>query len=339
MEIKSVAPKPYDKSIPPGISFEVSLSHIKYQEAIISVGGWLETDEKKIIANLIEVPERKLTSTEIGAKESVFDSQFKEETYKTTVIAPLDKKGLNYLENRRMKNRKGDLHLNLILNVKSIESKASVSHLHRVSSKEIGLQPPKVSRRSGGLTEGEIIVYAYDREFSPGASNQWILSGNGSPVFLATKVQILRKENIRIPSTDWIHDYAPKLGLGEYFIVEIPKGEKIIEKAWNYVEKAEECFRRWDTKGVFANCRETGSLLDELVKKKFRKNSFIYGERWGRTYSRFENFASLDLHIEDIRKSQKYALEDIKISKADAEHILIVTKALIKLAEELLKES
>ena len=49
----------------------------------------------------------------------------------------------------------------------------------------------------------------------------------------------------------------------------------------------------------------------------------------------FSDFASLDLHMEDIKKSQRYHLEEIKIDKPDVEHVLIVIKALIKYAEQL----
>lgn len=81
------------------------------------------------------------------------------------------------------------------------------------------------------------------------------------------------------------------------FHIEIPKGRKTIQEACNYVEKAEECFRNWNTKGVYAYCREIGALLNGTIKGKFGKNSFIYGERWGRTYGRFEHFQLLARNI------------------------------------------
>ena len=137
---------------------------------------------------------------------------------------------------------------------------------------------------------------------------------------------------------DWLHDFAPKLGLGEYFVIEIPKGIGKIEDAWKYINTAEECFRRWDTKGVFANCREVGYLFNRLIEKKFGKKSFSYKELWGRTYQRFENLASLDLHIEELKKSETYVEEDVKIGKEETEHILILTKILAKYAEELLQK-
>ena len=142
------------------------------------------------------------------------------------------------------------------------------------------------------------------------------------------------KKDIRIPSTDWIHDYSPKLEIGEYFVVEIPKGKKEIEGAWNYIEKAEECFRTWDTKGVFANCREIGELLNKTVSDKFKNSPTI--KKWKRAIEKFKYSASLDLHLEDIKEEKPKG--DIKIGKAGAEHILIITKALIKYAEEILKE-
>ena len=40
--------------------------------------------------------------------------------------------------------------------------------------------------------------------------------------------------------------------------------------------------------------------------------------------------------MEDIKEERPEG--DIKIGKAEAEHILVITKALIKYAEELLKE-
>ena len=336
MKIENIEVKPYDMSIFPSMSFEVEISYIKYREAIMGVNGWLKTDDGKIVAEINETATETTMSDEVGARSSSFDVRFGEEIYKTTLIALLDKRTLDHIEQRRMGDRKGDAKLTLSLNVKSIESKAEISHLHEVDPESIGLTPitiPTKKRKS----KGEIIVSAHDPEFSSIRTNCWILSGAGNPIFLSVEKRLLKEEKT-IPSSDWIHDYAPKLGLGEYFVVEIPKGNKIIEEAWNYVEKAEDCYRRGDTKGAYINCREAGSLLDRTIKTEFEKDSFIYDEGWRRTYNRFSGFASLDLHLEDIKRSSKYSPEDVKIDKSDAEHVLIATKALIKYTGELLRE-
>lgn len=339
MKVENVTPKPYEKSIFPGISFDVEISYRKYQEAIAGINGWLESDDKKIIAEIKEgISEAQRDSSTLAARDSGFDGNFDPGSCNVTLVTLLDRKALSYIENRRMKDRRGDVKLNLNLKVKSINSRAAVCHVHEVEPAKAGLHPVKIP--TGRVEkEGSVLIYANDPGFYSNRTNRWILSGDGSPIFLDVREQVLRKEGIEIGSSYWIHDYAPKLELGEYFIVEIPKGRKIVEDAWNYIGKAEECFRNWATKGVYAHCREIGNLLDRTIKEKFGKDSFIYGERWGRTYGRFEHFASLDLHLEGLKSGQKYSPEEVNIDKkADAEHILIVTKALIKYVEELLRE-
>jgi hypothetical protein len=338
MEIKNVKVGPFEKFIFPCLQFYVEIAYTKYDEMIVNIGGYLESDDGKIIAVVNEVLPQILTSIgELWAKESHYSKEFKEDIYKATLIAILDKKALDYLENSRKRNKKGNVKLILNLHVKFLKSRTSISHLHAIDPHSIGLTP-KVRLSSGREEIGKIVVYAYDSEFIAQSPNQWILSGDKSPVFLELKECPLKAE-ITISSSDWIYDYAPKLGLGEYFVVEIPKGRMVIQDAWSYIEKAEECFRRWDSKGVYAYCREAGKLLNNEIEKKFGKNSFIYNERWGWSYAKFEHLASLDLHIEDIKRSQKYQEEEIKVGRSDAEHLLIITKALIKYAEELLQES
>jgi len=333
MRIENVVPTVYEHSIPPGIIFEVKIAYVRFHEAIIGIEGWLMSDDGKILAKVIEEGSAKLN--EIGARGSIADPKFKEESFTSTLIAILEKKALNHIENRRMKNKKRDVYLTLQLNVKSLASRATISHLHQVDDSNVERLPRvRFSTGSGKTVDGKIIAYAHDSKFSTAYTNMWVISGNAGPVFLSVNEQILMKEGVRIPSTDWIHDYAPKLELGEYFIVEIAKGKMTIKKAWEYVEKAEECYRQWDTKGAYANCREVGKLLSEVIKKRFRKSPII--KKWKRAIEKFEKLTSLDLHEEDIK--EEVPKGEISIGKADTEHNLIVTKALIKYAEELLQE-
>jgi len=336
MKIENIFAAPNEELIPPSIQFIVEISHKVFQEAIIGVSGWLQTDDGKFIATLNEYLFLKPRINEIAARGSSFDNKFKDVIYGTVLIANLSKNALEHIEKRRMLDRKNDVKIKLIINVKYIESKAIVSESFLLDPEDIGL--PKIDiNTASGLRKGNIIVYAYDPKYSTDINNRWIISGRGDPIFLAMAKRTLEKELI-ISSSDWIHDYSPKLELGEFFIVEIPKGEEKIKEAWDYIEKAKECYMNWDTKGVYANCRECGSLLDRTIKSKYGKSSFIYKEKWERTYKRFNDFASLDLHIEDIKRSPEYFSEDVKVEKADVEHTLLVTKMLIKYAKELLKE-
>ena len=140
---------------------------------------------------------------------------------------------------------------------------------------------------------------------------------------------------LEIPQSHWVDKILPLLSFGEYFILEIPKGYKKLEEAWNYIVKADNCYRMWDTKGAFANCREVGTLLDKMMKEKLANNPNI--KKWKRSIDKFNYLSSLDLHTEDIKNEKPEGV--INVNKNDTEHLLIVTKALLKYAEELLIEN
>jgi len=360
MEIKDVELSPYEGTIFPGIVFRVKIGYCPKDETILVIDGWLKTDDKEIVADLKEdVPSSNIKYYgEVIAKLSKLDDQFKKGTYEATLIAPLSRRALEYIEERRGKNKKGDVKLILNLRVRVLESMTCISHIHEVKPEELGLKPIEIEREDGTKISAKLLVFAYDRKYSSSQDNRWILSGDKGPVFIKVAQKVLRKEVI-IPSSDWIYDYAPKLGLGEYFIVEIPKGRETIEKAWNRIRKAEECFRNWDMKGVFSYCREAGEVLNKAMREEFGKDSFTFNERWGRTYLRFFNYVtSLGLHVEDMygkerwedlvkglpkgfprpKRHADYPKGQVRISKSDAEHVLFLTKLLAKYAEELVEE-
>ncbi len=143
--------------------------------------------------------------------------------------------------------------------------------------------------------------------------------------------------NVKIPQSHWVKNILPHLGSTQYFLVEVPKGDKAIAKSWQYVERAEEAFGRWDTKGVLSNCREVGKVLDTTVKGQYGEG-FTYKERWGRAFKVFTHLCSLGLHLEDKSQEEAFSGQEVKITRADAELVLVLTKALMKFAEELMKE-
>jgi hypothetical protein len=158
--------------------------------------------------------------------------------------------------------------------------------------------------------------------------------------YFITDYQIIHEDfDIEIPQSYWLKNVLPNLGVGEFFVIELPKGDNKIKEAWQYIETAEHAYRNWDSKSVFANCRELGTLLDGKIKDKFGKTSFAYLERWQRRYKNYNYFASLDLHLEDTKsKSNNYTLEEMKTYKADAENMILSAKILLKYAQELLNE-
>jgi hypothetical protein len=142
---------------------------------------------------------------------------------------------------------------------------------------------------------------------------------------------------LEVPQSDWVGKALPALGSSAFFIVEIPAGTGHTAQAWALIEKAESAFGQWDTKAVFAHCREAGGALTSLIEKRYPQNAFLRDERWGRAIKEFNHLTSLGLHLEEIKANGKYSADQVRIEKADAECVLIFAKALAKYAEELIR--
>lgn len=351
--MKVIKVEPFEESIEPAIVFTVVENFQKWEKMLVKLEGWLLDRNDRILTPLkeIKVSSPETVVAEIAGKGTVQDKNFQQEKKcEIKFIAFLSGKILDHIENLREKDPKKDVKLKLRIIKKFLVSKAEITHFHEANPKDYGLK---------SIRGESIITYKYDKNYSPSRTDLWIISGNSGPVFLQLNEACEDIENIRIPSADWIHDFAPKLGLGEHYVIEIPKGEKIIKEAWDYIEKAEKAFMEWNIESVFTNCREAGKKLDKAIKKKFGEGSFTYNERWGRAYIRFFNYVvSLGLHLEDMRdknweeliknfplgfprpkKRGDYPDTELKrFGRADAQHAIITTKALIKYAEDLLRE-
>lgn len=141
---------------------------------------------------------------------------------------------------------------------------------------------------------------------------------------------------VEVPQSHWVGKVLPGLGTNKYFLVEVPVQNQQFASAWALIEKAEQAFGRWDTKAVFAHCREAGVALNNFIEKHHNGDSFMKDERWSRVFKEFNHLASLDLHLEEKKSEGKHSQDMVKIEKKDAECLLTMTKVLAKYAEELI---
>lgn len=118
--------------------------------------------------------------------------------------------------------------------------------------------------------------------------------------------------------------------------IEISEMASSSKEVMRYIDLAEKAYNDWDYKGVFNNCREAGSLLNVEVKRALGARSFAFAEKWKRAFANFESFASLALHVEDIRGGKKYTSEEISFTRSDADHMIILTKSLSGFATNLI---
>jgi len=166
--------------------------------------------------------------------------------------------------------------------------------------------------------------------------------GSGSPVYVNTVAlrsdYNTNKFYFAIPFYEW-STIKERMGFPKTIFLEIPEATKPVTDALSYIDAAERAFSNWNTKELYDNCREAGKALDDEVKRKTGSNSFIYVEKWSRAYSNFEKIASLALHVEDLKKSNKYKQEEIVFGKSDSSYLILLTKSLASYASQLIKEA
>jgi hypothetical protein len=144
-----------------------------------------------------------------------------------------------------------------------------------------------------------------------------LIQGENGPVqhrFVAGYQRAPEQPKIRleVSQSHWVNRVSPAFGVGEYFLIEVPKGKKTVQGAWDYLEKSETAFRNWNSKEVYGNCRELGTLLDQTMKNKFGPRDFAYAIRWRRAFNGFSELASWSLHLEDLKKSPKYSPDAVQ---------------------------
>lgn len=336
MDLEKISIRPYDQLTLPALAFDLEITYAIREEAILWLDGYIETDDKKMLGARSLLLQEGLYGEVAATDLSIQRQTPTKQTWRATLVIALTSLDLEYLETRRMEDRKGDVKIALHLHTVSSENRASISPVYTVPPSSLGLAKQEI-RGVYGDTPYSPLIHIQQGMRPQVANEPKLLTGEGtSRSFIAYRLTHYNRDPM-ITSAHWINDFAPKLGLGEYFVVRIPSGERLIKEAWAYVEDAENCFRQWNTKGVYANCREVGSLLDKMMGEKLGKSTFAYGVKWSRACALFNDLSSVDLHLEDFKKSPKYQPQDVVVTRADAESVLLITKLLVKYAEEVLR--
>ncbi len=357
MEISFKSAVPAQNYARPAIRLTFCLKYGRTQEAPTHISGEMAIHDKIIGILNLETP---LPASSLQAlRYKGQQRELGEISMDITMVSVLDRHILDLIEHSRRENKKGDVEFRLNISVNYLSNLAELSHVVALPleivpfSKQSSGETMKALALDPQRTSVELLFHAYqNRDYYQNNSNlQFIVQnanaiGNNQGVGYLTTETLVRDFDERIHSSDWINDFSPALGLGEFFVVEIPTGNKTLEDAWNLLSKAEESFRRWNLEGVISSCRLVGQNLDGFLKKRFDTESFTYRERWERIYGSgktgFTGWLSMPLHSEEIKNEgtggHKYEKSQVIVTEADAEAILLTTKTLIKYAEKLVNE-
>jgi len=218
----------------PAINASINIEYRVNQEAPINLTGNLYFQEK-----LIGMLEPKLTpSQEFYIGPTDYNRKFDSKNLEIQLACVLDNKIVSYMNEVRKSSQKGDVELRIELTLTYLLNKAMVSYIYEIITTEPTFPRdliPSVEKKFGtdNFSSVSILLYAYPRVggYQPNRTNLNLISSTGlgpNDGYLSIKTE---QKNIpyTIKSSDWVHDFLPKLGIGEYEIIEVPKLEETDE--------------------------------------------------------------------------------------------------------------
>jgi hypothetical protein len=127
------------------------------------------------------------------------------------------------MERQRETDKKRDVQFLAEVEVTRLNPKVTLSHLSanepfnaRNIFPNLGLSDPNIF----------VVTYKTDRDHNPNRNDMWILSGEGGKVFAEIFIQGFDVWTI-VKASDWVQDYAPTLGVGRSFSMELPSPEQL----------------------------------------------------------------------------------------------------------------
>jgi len=326
----------------PALEFPLTLSYNSL-EVPLSINGLLVAEDGKVLAQLSELSDlKKRGSKEIGkiaARGTHKDRELSEPNeHMVSLMAPLSKGALNHIDNLRDRNKKGDVVFKLILKVRTLNSISLISPLHEVSPGEIG---PPLREPLENLGKHSLITYGYERDYYPKVGNLWLISGDNGPIFL-----LMNDIQYEIPKTiyasNWIHDFAPQLGIGRFVVAELPIPSPVttehefaerLNRAFEALQKMEEKVKEGEWGEAIEKSRPVAELLrqEDMIRSILDRHGYhedAADSLLGGIKSLFE-YSSKFLHKVD--KDRRTIPPDIKAEKEDAYLTYALSTGLVNL--------
>jgi len=275
MEVKISSLGALTDSVVPALNFKAEISALNNEIPLnLSIVVYSEDNRLLSLSNQIldpmlligkSIQDQVLSVLKATTVQTPQPNETKDFQY--NMIAELAPIALDYLEKVRMKNRKRDVVLNFHISVDYLQVQVWLANLAKYKISGIG------------STQNAIVMASSQRDPNINLLEQ------------VNELLVLKRYLVKYPLTIyasvWINDFSPYLGLGKYFIVEVPQileeinttsvsadikvladringAERIIHKMEDNLRKGE-----WDL--VVEDSRKFWELFKEDVKGKIKE--------------------------------------------------------------------
>ncbi len=260
----------------PAIKARFELKYNLSQEALINLFGNLSFHGKSI--GRLEPNGMLSQEFKIGPTDSNRNYGYK--NLEIDLTCTLDKKIISHMNDARRSSAKGDVDLSIEMGLTYLRNEAYVSYIEEYPLNDSifpGNFKAAIEKRwPNPYKDVSVLLYAYPTQ--PGTYSQYrtnlnLISSTGlgpNDGYLTIKTEKITLETT-IKSSDWIHDFLPKLGIGEYEIIEIPKVKEtndlsvILQRLEDAKDKL---YKDLDIGASLASLRNSIREFKEFVKGK-----------------------------------------------------------------------
>ena len=227
IEFKNIEP---DKDyFTPTLRLDIMWKYSHEKEAMLNAFGKL-IHKGKVIGRL----ELDTHNIEFNIKPSdPFSNVNNEDRTNLSFTIELDAKLSNIINNSRKKDSKGDILLKAEITTVYILNEMSVTFVREYKANDwtSSADQKKHIRQSIGADadDASFLMYSYPKsKFWQQNPNLNILSARADYSYITIR-HITKVLDITIKGSDWVHDFLPILGMGEYEVIEIPRINEIEE--------------------------------------------------------------------------------------------------------------
>jgi hypothetical protein len=319
----------------PAIKASFSLKYRKTQEAPINI--YANVFFKGKIIGRLESKDMLDREFKISPKDY---KDYSEETLDIDLACVLTKKIISYMNNSRRSSDKGDVNLQIETCLTYLRNEAEVSYIEEYNiyntafprdlKDAIAKQWP--DRLSNNIS---VLLYVYPippGTYSQSRSNLNLISSSGvesNNSYISIKIEKKKLEYI-IKSSDWVHDFLPKLGIGEYEVIEIPRikpesNENLFKDSLSKLETAKnELYNLHTGSSMTALRNSLKSFSDDLINLGYgKKNEKGKSEiDYQKIYGDNNNIALLAQDLQQRLYGASSSLNDDTAAHARQTHIM-----------------
>jgi len=315
MKAELVAVEAIEKAVHPTVRFSLQIDLEAAKEVIVSATGALFLPSDMLLAPLFEVPEHEQFEFPLQASP-VANGLYKPTRRWLRLGAQLSHRDIDYIETHREKDRRGDVHLTIHVRVSTLVATAEPWPAQTIVA-EKGLPFFAESKNPNGKA---------------------LLREDPSRGFLLERTVSVDKQHT-IPGTTWLHDFAPRLGLGRFAVVEIPVISspaslgKRIDKAAKAADDAEKHLRAGEWDDVCKDLRGVWEAFKgyDFIKKVATKDG--YSEEAAKALDdAFQNLFTLASKFGHVLgKDRQTVLPDLHAQKEDAYMFYMLARSALNL--------